>query len=597
MAEKPVVMISSTARDLPEYREQAMKACVRAGAHPDMMEDLPAEDSTAIDTSLRMVDECDVYLGIFAHRYGHIPEGHEKSITQMEYERAVETGKPRLIFLIHDEAPIQIKDIDKGVKAEKLDALKAHLAENRVAGFFKNPDDLRAQVLHSLQSHLKKNAPVTAPLVDKDPYSKARNEYLTALKTECEVLPLATLGGKAGTGKNITLNEVYISLGTKTPEKESRKANPEEEEKYLTALEASNQSRLVVLVGGPGSGKSTFVKELTASIAGKRLEEPAGSLPVFITLRDLAPRLGAIKEELAGLQEDKRRRKLAQVVLDQAIADLETLNALEAGELVKEAFIAGKVHLVLDGLDEVPFDLREEVRDAVHAVTICHPLEKVIVTCRIRSYEGSAVLNGFERHELAPFNEEQINGFIEGWYKAALAHQSINAGELEERTEDLKEAALEPRLRKLAENPMLMTTMALVHQEKTELPRELVKLYNEAVDVLLRKWQQYRRVIPKDLQELFKDEEKVRVIMERLAFEGHSKKSQDEAADLPRGDALTLLEDDEYLGNIEFAGRFLDFVDERSGLLVGRGGAPGKPATYSFPSPHVPGVPGRLLPG
>ena len=238
---------------------------------------------------------------------------------------------------------------------------------------------------------------------------------------------------------------------------------------------------------------------------------------------------------------------------------------------------------MLDGLDEVPFDLREEVRDAVHAVTICHPLEKVIVTCRIRSYEGSAVLTGFERHELAPFNEEQINGFIEGWYKAALAHQSINAGELEERTQDLKEAALEPRLRKLAENPMLMTTMALVHQEKTELPRELVKLYNEAVDILLRKWQQYRRVIPEDLQELFKDEEKVRVIMERLAFEGHSKKSQDEAADLPRGEALTLLEDDEYLGSIEFAGRFLDFVDERSGLLVGRGGAPGKPATYSFP--------------
>ena len=582
IVDKPVVMISSTARDLPEYREQVMNACLQAGAHPSMMEHLPAEDSTAIDTSLRMVDACDVYLGIFAHRYGHIPEGHEKSITQMEYERALETGKPRLIFLIHEEVPIRLKDIDIGVKAVKLDVLKAHLAENTVIGFFKNPDDLRAQVLHSLQSHLKNNVPSTTPAVDKDPHSKARNEYLTALKTECELLPLATLGGKAGTGKNITLNEVYISLGTRTPEKESLKANPEEE-KYLTALEASNQSRLVVLVGGPGSGKSTFVKELTANLAGKRLEEPTGSLPVFITLRDLAPWLGAIKEELAGLQEDKRRRKLAQVVLDQAIADLETLNALEAGELVKEAFIAGKVHLVLDGLDGVPFDLREEVRDAVHAVTICHPLEKVIVTCRIRSYEGSAVLTGFERHELAPFNEEQINGFIEGWYKAALAHQSINAGELEERTQDLKEAALEPRLRKLAENPMLMTTMALVHQEKTELPRELVKLYNEAVDILLRKWQQYRRVIPKDLQELFKDEEKVRVIMERLAFEGHSKKSQDEAADLPRGEALTLLEADEYLGSFEFARRFLDFVDERSGLLVGRGGAPGKPATYSFP--------------
>ena len=228
-----------------------------------------------------MVDGCDIYLGIFAHRYGHVSDGHVKSITHLEYERALEKEKTVLIYLMDENVPVLPKDYDKGEKAIKLEALKEELRESKVAGFFKNPDDLRAQVLHSLQSHLKKNAPVTAPLVDKDPYSKARNEYLTALKTECEVLPLATLGGKAGTGKNITLNEVYISLGTKTPEKESRKANPEEEEKYLTALEASNQSRLVVLVGGPGSGKSTFVKELTASIAGKRLEEPTGSRARF----------------------------------------------------------------------------------------------------------------------------------------------------------------------------------------------------------------------------------------------------------------------------------------------------------------------------
>ena len=30
MAEKPVVMISSTARDLPEYREQVRDACLSA---------------------------------------------------------------------------------------------------------------------------------------------------------------------------------------------------------------------------------------------------------------------------------------------------------------------------------------------------------------------------------------------------------------------------------------------------------------------------------------------------------------------------------------------------------------------------------------
>jgi hypothetical protein len=81
--EKLTVMISSTALDLPEHREQVMHACLRASMLPKMMEHLPASDEDAIAASLAMVDEADLYLGIFAHRYGHVPEGHEKSITEM----------------------------------------------------------------------------------------------------------------------------------------------------------------------------------------------------------------------------------------------------------------------------------------------------------------------------------------------------------------------------------------------------------------------------------------------------------------------------------------------------------------------------------
>ena len=40
----------------------------------DMMEHLPATDTDAIEESLRMVNEADIYLGIFAYRYGSIPK-------------------------------------------------------------------------------------------------------------------------------------------------------------------------------------------------------------------------------------------------------------------------------------------------------------------------------------------------------------------------------------------------------------------------------------------------------------------------------------------------------------------------------------------
>src|SRR2546430_1490156 len=91
------VMISSTAYDLPEHRKEVLDACLRQGMLPIMMEHSPASDADAIGESLRMVDEADIYLGIFAYRYGKVPKGYDISITEMEYNRAVERGIPRLI--------------------------------------------------------------------------------------------------------------------------------------------------------------------------------------------------------------------------------------------------------------------------------------------------------------------------------------------------------------------------------------------------------------------------------------------------------------------------------------------------------------------
>src|SRR5436853_5366009 len=101
------VMISSTARALPDHREHVMDACLRQGMFPVMMEYLPAADADAIAESLRMVDGADIYLGVFAHRYGYVPKGYDISITEMEYDRAVERGIPRLVFLMHDDHPIK----------------------------------------------------------------------------------------------------------------------------------------------------------------------------------------------------------------------------------------------------------------------------------------------------------------------------------------------------------------------------------------------------------------------------------------------------------------------------------------------------------
>lgn len=90
-------MISSTARDLPEHRKEVLEACQRQGFFAARMEDLPAYRATAIATSLKMVDEADIYIGVFAHHYGYIPDDDNPdriSVTEMEYNRAIPSVNP-----------------------------------------------------------------------------------------------------------------------------------------------------------------------------------------------------------------------------------------------------------------------------------------------------------------------------------------------------------------------------------------------------------------------------------------------------------------------------------------------------------------------
>jgi len=146
MSRRLTVMISSTARDLPEHRDEVRKGCHRAGSASDqMMENLTALDNDAVETSLKMVEGADIYLGIFAYRYGYVPDGSDISITEMEYKKAAELGKPRLIFFIHEGHPVTGKDFERGPGSMMLDAFK-----ERVAAFFKSPGDLRGHVFEAL---------------------------------------------------------------------------------------------------------------------------------------------------------------------------------------------------------------------------------------------------------------------------------------------------------------------------------------------------------------------------------------------------------------------------------------------------------------
>lgn len=151
---KPVlkVFISSTSTDLRLYREKVEKSLLASGFLPIMMENFPAMDADAIKACRDKVYEADIFIGIYAHRYGYIPQNSTISITEMEFNWATERGIPRLVFVV-DPAMQWTGEVEQGEAQEKLAAFKRRVDTTLVRATFDTPDNLGLEVSLALQRY------------------------------------------------------------------------------------------------------------------------------------------------------------------------------------------------------------------------------------------------------------------------------------------------------------------------------------------------------------------------------------------------------------------------------------------------------------
>ena len=409
----------------------------------------------------------------------------------------------------------------------------------------------------------------------------------------------------------LDLGAIYTALLTFGSSNADFSAEREDREnRQMSALEQVNRHKRLVLLGDPGSGKSTFVNFLTMCLAGEVLGNPSTNLqrltvplpddegkdreerqpwehgtllPLRIVLRDFAatglPDTGqpATVKDLWQFIE----KSLDAVMLKDYTSHLER-------SLRKKGGI-----VLLDGLDEVPdaHSRRVQIKQVVEEFARNYPHCRIVVTSRTYAYQRQEwTLQHFKDAVLAPFTEGQIRRFIEHWYTQMALVRSMSQENAAGRAELLKRVIFRgSRLRSLAERPLLLTLMASLHAWRGgSLPEKREELYNDAVDLLLDWWEGPKVVRDPNGQILVAQEgltellqvgkDPVRNALEILAFRSHrAQPDMVGTADVVEGDLVTELMRVSQNRDLRPT-RLIEYLRDRAGLLIPRG-----VGVYTFP--------------
>jgi hypothetical protein len=147
------IYISSTYRDLQPHRQAVYTQLVRMQHTVTAMEQYVARDERPVDVCVRDVAKSDLYVGIFAWRYGHVPiteNPDSLSVTELEYRAAKAQKIPTLVFLLDDAVAWPPSSFDsqtgEGNAGQRIRDLRARLAQEQMVSFFTSADDLAAKV-------------------------------------------------------------------------------------------------------------------------------------------------------------------------------------------------------------------------------------------------------------------------------------------------------------------------------------------------------------------------------------------------------------------------------------------------------------------
>jgi hypothetical protein len=447
------VFVSSTYVDLKDHRQRVIAQLRKAGYHVDPMEDWTSDADEPRQFSLDRLDGCQACVLLVGFRRGFVPAGEERSITQMEYDQALDRQIDVLPFLLEDRVTGWPDRYDDRRSDPQLQAWREYLGLHHGVDRF-TADPASVDVL-----------PACSRWRERQYEREQVRAYLAAIRTAhgtIRFLGLPTLQDNQDMRIDRLFVEPQVSAQPLAPD-----LNPAEWRDRRPLREAVAGDHRLVILGDPGSGKSTLVDWLAWQLADAHQnawKALLGSrIPIPLILRDLRLTRGVT---WAGLLD---------AFLAQPIG-----KHLPREHLLK---LMGEGHalVMLDGLDEVGDlqvrrDLRDAVQDGLRRFGQCPSL----FTSRIVGYDDVPFhldpdALGTERAPeavgrpepnlfatltyISPFDDPQIGQFAQNWYAAREA----NAERARDGAEHLVQAVHRDRdTLRLARVPNLLTMMALI---------------------------------------------------------------------------------------------------------------------------------------
>jgi hypothetical protein len=269
-----------------------------------------------------------------------------------------------------------------------------------------------------------------------------------------------------------------------------------------------------VLLGSPGSGKSTTMRWLAlhmaraSCLADYQLPQDLApvQLPLFLTIGDYAK---AITAPPSGSHQITSVKEFFFHEWQKLSPDLPAL--------LEDALLEGHCLLLFDGLDEVASDaLRSRVRKDLYDFISAYLPEqdnpqsynRVLITSRIVGYEPGPFAP-FAQYTLLDLDDKQIQQFLTTWCPSVESYQARSQqGMKEELTpqqiqrvqqegQSQRDRLLEalqhnPGIRRLAVNPLMLTILALIQKSGRRLPHRRIELYQTVTLTLLNNWNQFR---------------------------------------------------------------------------------------------------------